>query len=83
MTKTATDISQKIITLLAEHIGADEEELSSTDTFQDKINMSVTDLADFVEKLKVAGFDVSKIDLTEIESVGDLIENIISQEDLN
>lgn len=83
MTKTATDISQKIITLLAEHIGADEEELSSTDTFQDKINMSVTDLADFVEKLKVAGFDVSKIDLTEIKSVGDLIENIISQEDLN
>lgn len=83
MTKTSIDISQKIITLLAEHTGADEEELSSTDTFQDKINMSVMDLADFVEKLKVAGFDTSKLDLTEIESVGDLIENIASQEDLS
>ena len=83
MTKTSIDISQKIITLLAKHTGADEEELSSTDTFQDKINMSVMDLADFVEKLKVAGFDTSKLDLTEIESVGDLIENIASQEDLS
>ena len=83
MTKTAKDISQKIITLLAEHIGTDEEELSSSDTFQNDINMSATDLADFVVKLNTAGFDTSKLDLIEIESVGDLIENIISQEDLS
>lgn len=83
MTKAAKDISQKIITLLAEHIGTDEEELSIHDTFRDKINMSPTDLADFVIKLNTAGFDTSKLDLTEIENVGDLIENIISQEDLN
>ena len=83
MTKTAKDISQKIIVLLAEHIGTDEEELSSEDTFQNDIHMSPTDLADFVEKLNTAGFDTTKLDLTEIESVGDLIENIISQEDLS
>ena len=83
MTKTAKDISQKIITLLAEHTGADEEELSSEDRFQNDIHMSPTDLADFVEKLNTAGFDTTKLDLMEIESVGDLIENIISQEDLN
>jgi hypothetical protein len=45
--------------------------------------MSPTDLADFVEKLNTAGFDTTKLDLMEIESVGDLIENIISQEDLS
>jgi acyl carrier protein len=83
MTKTAKDISEKIIILLAEHIGADEEELSSEDTFQNDIHMSPTDLADFVEKLSTAGFDTTKLDLMEIESVGDLIENIISQEDLS
>ena len=83
MTKTAKDIAQKIIALLAEHIGAEEEELSSDDTFQNDIHMSATDLADFAEKLKTAGFDTTKLDLTEIESVGDVIENIISQEDLN
>ena len=83
MTKTAKDISQKIITLLAEHTGADEEELSSEDRFQNDIHMSPTDLADFVEKLNTAGFDTTKLDFMEIESVGDLIENIISQEDLS
>ncbi len=83
MTKTAVDITQKIIALLAEHTGADEEELSSDDTFQNDIHMSATDLADFVEKLNMAGFDTSKLDLMEAESVGDLIENIISQEELS
>ena len=83
MTKTAVDITQKIIALLAKHIGADEEELSSNDTFQNDIHMSATDLADFVEKLNMAGFDTSKLDLMEVESVGDLIENIISQEELS
>lgn len=83
MTKTAKDITQKIKTLLAEHIGTDEEELSNEDRFQNDIHMSATDLADFVEKLKMAGFDTTKLDLMETESVGDLIENIISQEELN
>jgi acyl carrier protein len=83
MTKTAKDISQKITTLLAEHLGIDEEELNSEDRFQNDIHMSATDLADFIEKLNAAGFDTTKLDLTEIESVGDLIENIISQEELN
>lgn len=83
MTEKENNISEKIITLLAEHIGADEEEISSSDTFQDKINMSPTDLADFIEKLKTAGFDTSELDITNLKSVGDLIEGIISQEDLN
>ena len=82
-TKTAKDITQEIITILAEHIGTDEEELSSEDRFQNDIHMSATDLADFVEKLNTAGFDTTKLDLPEIESIGDLIENIISQEELN
>ena len=83
MIEKTKDISQKIIALLAEHMGTDEEELKNTDMLQDDINMSPTDLADFVEKLTVAGFDTSKLNLTELESVEDLIENIISQEDLS
>jgi acyl carrier protein len=83
MTEKEKNTSEKIITLLAEHIGTDEEEINSTDTLQDKINMSPTDLADFIEKLKTAGFDTSELDLTNLKSVGDLIEGIISQEDLN
>ncbi len=83
MTKTAKDMSEEIIALLAEHIGAEKEELSSEDAFQEDIHISATDLSDFLEKLNTAGFDTSQLDLTEVKSVGDLIENVIAQEDLN
>ncbi|MBU0572250.1 hypothetical protein KKH23_01100 [Patescibacteria group bacterium] len=83
MTEKAKDISQKIKSILAEHIGVDEEELSSEDRFKNDIHMSATDFADFVEKLNLAGFDTTRLDLMEMESVGDLVENIVSQEELN
>jgi len=83
MTDKAKEISQKIITLLAEHVGTDKEELKNTDMFQNDIHMSAKDLADFVEKLTMADFDTSTIDLLELETVGDLVDSIVSQEELS
>ena len=83
MTEKTKDIAQKIIALLAEHVGTDGEELDIADMFQDDLHMSATDLADFTEKLNMAGFDTSNLDFMELETVEDLIENIISQEELN
>ena len=83
MTEKIKDITQKIIAILAEHVGTDGEELDITDMFQDDLHMSATDLADFMEKLNVAGFDTSSLDLMELETVEDLVENIISQEEFN
>jgi acyl carrier protein len=72
---------QKIITLLAEHIGTDEEELSKDDAFQEGLQMSPSDIADFIEKLNQAGLDTSEVDLTQITTVDDLVDKVVSQEE--
>jgi len=82
MTEETKDLTQKILNILSEHIGVEKEELHKKDSFQDDLHMSPADLADFLEKLRGAGLDISKIDFTEIEFVEDLIEIIISQEEL-
>jgi len=82
MTRDTKDITQKILTALSEQIGVEEEELDTKDSFQEDLHMSPADLTDFLEKLGEMGFDTSDIDLTETKHVEDLIEVIISQEEL-
>lgn len=83
MTKTNKEVSEKIISLLAEHIGVETDELDLADSLQEDIHMSITDLADFMGKLSEEGFDTENLDLGEIESIEDLIENLAAEEDIN
>ncbi|MEJ2441308.1 MAG: phosphopantetheine-binding protein [Patescibacteria group bacterium] len=82
MTKDTKDITQKILTALSEQIGVEEEELDIEDSFQEDLHMSPADLTDFLERLGEMGLDTSNIDLIETKRVEDLIETIISQEEL-
>lgn len=82
MTEEHKNLTQKILNILSEHIGVEKEELSERDSFQDDLHMSPADLTDFLEKLREEGFDISNIDLAETELVEDLIEIIISREEL-
>jgi acyl carrier protein len=63
-----------IIKLLAEHIGVEPEDIKPDDFFFDDLHMSPADLSDFMEILTANGIDVSKIDLSTIEAVEDLLE---------
>jgi hypothetical protein len=82
MTKDAKDIAGKILTTLSNQIGVEKEELNVEDSFQEDLHMSPADLTDFLERLEEVGFNTSEIDLTETKHVEDLIETIISQEEL-
>ncbi len=82
MTEEPKDISQKIVGLLAEHIGVEEGELKKNDSFRDDLHMSAADLTDFFEKLSNAGFDISSLDFSEIETIGDLTEKMISEREI-
>lgn len=82
MTEEQTDISQKIMGLLAGHIGVEESELKKDDSFRDDLHMSAADLTDFAEKLSSAGFEASSLDFSEMETVGDLIEKMISEREI-
>ena len=66
--------------LLAEQIGVEPDDIKDEDAFSDELHMSAADLSDFSESLTNSGIDTSKLDLTQIETVGDLLEALSSEE---
>lgn len=62
--------------LLANHLGVDLEDIENESILTEDLHMTALDLTDFMETLKSNNFDVSKVDLTEVETFGDLIENL-------
>lgn len=66
--------TQKILKILAKHIGTEPDEIKSEFSFKSDLHMNASDLSDFLGKVESSGFDTSKIDLTEIDTVDNLIE---------
>lgn len=75
--KTSENLVKK---LLAEHIGVEPEDINETDSLTEDLHMSSADLSDFVSSLEVKGIDTTPLDLPNIETVGDLIEALTSEE---
>lgn len=59
---------------LAQFLGVELEDISNDDAFVDELHMTAADLSDFVHSLEDLGFDISKVDLTALTSVSDLLE---------
>lgn len=76
-------MKDKLKKLLAETIGVDPEDINDDDSFSTDLHMSASELSDFVHSLETAGFDTSRVDLTAVESVEDLLEALdIHEENL-
>lgn len=73
-------ITDKVKQMLADYIGAEVEDIKDEDFLVDDLHMSATEIADFVDSLDNAGIDISKIDMSELEAVEDLLESISSEE---
>ena len=71
----------KIKELLADYIGVGTIDINDTDLLFDDLHMSPTDVTDFIMSLEAEGYDVSKLNLGEIRSVEDLVENLNSLEE--
>jgi len=72
----------KIIELLASQIGVEPEDIENDDFLGEDLHMTPTDMADFAQLLTRAGFITDNLELTELESVGDLIDALSSHEEL-
>lgn len=73
------DIGVSIKKLLAQHLGVEPEDIKDEDSFVVDLHMRATDLSDFFETLATS-VNTSGLDLTEIETVGELIESLSSEE---
>ena len=72
-----TDKTRHLIKeLLAEHIGVDANDIDEEDSFYEDLHMGPADLTDFIQTLSQSGIDIESIDLTKLESLGDLLESI-------
>ena len=74
-------IKKMVLTIISEHIGVDAKEIKDEDMFSEDLHMRATDLTDVLEKISQKGIDITKIDFENIETVGDLIDTLITEEE--
>jgi len=73
-------MKDKIIHILADQIGVEPEDISMEDSLRDELHMSTVDLAEISDKLASLGFD--EVDLSEIDSVEELLEELNVEDDI-
>ena len=61
---------------LAEYLGVEIEDIDDEDSLTQDLHMRPSDLTDFLETLKTNNIDTNTVDLTEIETVGELIDAV-------
>ena len=66
--------------ILAEQIGADVDDIHDDDALREDLHMSSSDLTDLVQALSNGGYNIQKLNLLEIETVADLIENLVHED---
>jgi acyl carrier protein len=71
---TNSETTNKILTLLAQHLGVEVEDISLDDSFEDDLNMSSIDLSDFAHVLEKEGYEVSPEEIVKFENPGELAD---------
>jgi acyl carrier protein len=74
------EIAKRVKDVLANYLGTEAEDIEDEDSFTDNLNMSPSDTFDFINQLAKHDIDTSRLDMNDIETVGDLIELLSSEE---
>ncbi|KKQ92385.1 MAG: hypothetical protein UT58_C0009G0006 [Microgenomates group bacterium GW2011_GWC1_39_7b] len=72
------NISVKIKRELSDFLGIDMEDVDDETSLKEDLHMDPASITDYIEILSKAGFDTDRLDLTEIETFGDLLEALSS-----
>lgn len=71
---------QKIKRELADYLGVDMEDIEDESVLATDLHMDAVMLTDFMEILTKAGYDVTQLDFTEIETFLELVEALTAHE---
>ncbi len=80
MENELAQIKEKVKRELADFLGVDMEDIEDETVLREDLHMKATDLTDFSEILATAGYDTSKLDLTEIETFSELVEALTAHQ---
>jgi acyl carrier protein len=68
------ETNDQVIKALSDYLGVDPEDIKEEDSIYQDLHMQASDLSDFMETLQTLNIETGNIDLTEIETVEDLID---------
>jgi acyl carrier protein len=71
---------QKIKRELADYLGVDMEDIEDETELTTDLHMDAVALTDFMEILSKAGFDITQLDFTEIDTFLELVEALTAHE---
>lgn len=81
-----SDIEQKtknlVINKLAEHIGVEADDINLDDFLDEDLHLNVAEISDFLQKLSEEGMEIEESKLENIDTVSDLIDEILSQHEV-
>ena len=75
-------IETKVKNLLAEYLGVNPEDIDNEDSFESDMHISHSDFSDFIRLLAENGFNTTNLDITEIDTFSELVDNLESNESL-
>ncbi len=68
------NMSVKIKRELSDFLGIDMEDIENETSLREDLHMDPTSLTDYLEILSKANFDTDNLDMTEVETFGDLLD---------
>lgn len=77
-----TFMEEKVISILAEHLGIEPEDITMDDTFVGTLHMNASDLADFAHILESHEIEITAEQIAELETVGELVEFIATEHEI-
>lgn len=80
MNKETGEITNLIKKELADFLGIEIEDIEDEFFLTEDLHMKPTDLTDFVENLSKKSFPTDQLDLTEIETVSDLVDYFVQHQ---
>lgn len=69
-----SNLETKVKEVLSNLIGTEPDDIVLDDSLREDLHMSATNLVDFLKALEQEGVVTSKVDLTEIKTVSDLLD---------
>lgn len=74
--KTTQTIADMVKEVLATQIGVEPDDINNEDLLYEDLHMSPTDVSDFINELGKKGLETKDIEITDVESVEDILERL-------
>jgi acyl carrier protein len=68
------DIKDQVLKGLSDQLGLEPEDINDEDSIYQDLHMQASDISDFMERLQSLNIETGSVNLTEIETVTDLLD---------